>query len=270
MPKRSHERIHGVAGIAMPHKPGTPVHAGYGVAASAVKADVQVCRLFRDGLAGMGEIEGPAVDGGVGMEEPVAPARRSIEAPLRSVNGLARHFQEYPGARRKANRPVLEDSREAIQIGEGRIKLVPAFQADAGVVLDRIHGLPPGEAVDVTAAPEYKTIDTVAKAIAVGNGDDQSAVGLEDAADFSERFFDIRDVFQAVVADHQVETAARKGDAAAGAHHSPIWARGKHSRGMKGRLIFIQRDGRARKVRNVETSDAGAKIQNTLTGLKLK
>ena len=62
---------------------------------------------------------------------------------------------------------------------------MPALQVNSRALLHQFHGALPSEAIHVTAALEDEAINPIAKAMAVGNGDDQPAIGLEHTADFA-------------------------------------------------------------------------------------
>ena len=80
--------------------------------------------------------------------------------------------------------------------------------------------------------------------MAVRDRNDEPAVGLEHTADLGQRFFNGRNVFQAVMANHQVESRCLKWDPFTGAKHAIIRARGQGRSGLECRKVFIQRYGR--------------------------
>src|SRR6266849_5087547 len=129
------------------------------------------------------EVECPAIDRQVSVEDPICKTGRPIKSPLPLVDDGARQFIESTGAFRKAHRASVERFGQTIQIGEGRIELVPTLKANSGASLHQIDGLLPGEAIYMPAAFEYESINAVTEAVTVGDGDHQSAVGFEHATD---------------------------------------------------------------------------------------
>ena len=119
----------------------------------------------------MSKVKGPAIDGQVGVKEPVCKTSSSVKNSLRPVYGGARHATQNARSSRQAHRPGVERLGQAIQIGERRIELMPTAQANSRASLHQLDGALPGEAIYMPPAFEHKPINPVAKTKTVGYGD---------------------------------------------------------------------------------------------------
>ena len=158
--ERLDERVQCVAFRTPPNRSGPAIHTFCWPAGTALDADVYVCGLLGGSFIRMGEIKRPAINSQIGSKVAIGKPRAAIERSLPGEDGRAGEFHEHSSPPREARWKRISFLKP-VDIGKGRIQLVPVYEPNSRITLDQINGVAPCEPIHMASAFEDKPVNAI-------------------------------------------------------------------------------------------------------------